>query len=294
MSRESPFFSIIIPTYARPAQLAACLKGLARLDYPPERFEVIVVDDGSHIPPEDLVASFRERFCVKLLVEQHGGPAAARNCGAAHARGDYLAFTDDDCLPDRDWLRAFGARLTGTAERLIGGRTVNALAHNIYSATSQAIIDVVYEHFNQDGRALFFASNNFAVPAKAFHALGGFDERFTTSEDRDLCDRWLHQGYKMEYAPEALVYHAHPLKLDTLWRQHFGYGRGAFRFHCARRRRGAERFKPDSSFYLKLLRHPSSTEKSSKAFALTSLMLWTQLASATGFAYEMLRRREMF
>ncbi|HEV2914796.1 MAG TPA: glycosyltransferase [Pyrinomonadaceae bacterium] len=294
MAQETPFFSIIIPTRARPAQLASCLEAVARLDYPLERFEVIVVDDGSPIRPKELVASFRTRLDIKLLTQQHAGPAAARNRGAASARGDCFAFTDDDCVPERDWLRALSAPLSLMPERLVGGRTVNALVQNIYSAASQSIIDVVYEHFNRNGDALFFASNNLAVPAAGFRAIGGFDETFLTSEDRDLCDRWLHHGYKMEYAPEALVYHAHPLGLRTLWRQHFGYGRGAFRFHSARRLRGAARFKPDGSFYFKLLRHPSLNEKGSKAFALTSLILWTQLASAAGFAYEMIKRREMF
>jgi GT2 family glycosyltransferase len=293
MSPELPFFSIIIPTYARPAQLASCLEAVARLDYPLERFEVIVVDDGSETPPAELVASFRTRLDVQLLTQHHAGPAAARNRGASRARGDCFAFTDDDCMPDRNWLRAFGARFPATPERLIGGRALNALPHNIYSAASQAIIDVVYEHFNRSMDAHFFASYNFAVPAREFQDIGGFDEKFITSEDREFCDRWLHSGCKMAYAPEALVYHAHPLTLDTLWRQHFGYGRGAFRFHCARRHRGAQRFKPDRNFYLKLLRHPSLTEKGSKAFALTSLVLWTQLASAAGFAYELIIRREM-
>ncbi|HEX8141203.1 MAG TPA: glycosyltransferase [Pyrinomonadaceae bacterium] len=294
MSPEFPFFSVVIPTYNRPAQLAACLESVARLDYPHERFEVIVVDDGSALPPEELVASFRQRIDVRLVSQRNAGPAAARNTGALQARGDCLAFTDDDCSPERGWLRAFGARFRLKPARLIGGRTVNALPHNIYSATSQAIIDVVYEHFNLDGTALFFASNNLAIPVEGFRSIGGFDEGFKTSEDRDLCDRWLHQGYEMEYAPEALVHHAHPLTLDTLWRQHFGYGRGAFRFHRARRQRGARRFRPDRSFYLKLLRRPSLTEKPTKALALTSLLLWTQLASAAGFAYEMIQRREIF
>jgi glycosyltransferase involved in cell wall biosynthesis len=288
---ESPFFSIIIPTYERTRQLASCLEAITRLDYPPDRFEIVVVDDGSATPPEELIASFRARMDVQLLAQPHAGPAAARNVGASRARGDYLAFTDDDCLPDPHWLRAFAARFIETPERLIGGRTQNTLAQNIYSAASQTIIDVVYEHFNENGDALFFASNNFAVPAKGFHAVGGFDEKFTTSEDRDFCDRWLRRGYSMTYAPEALIQHAHPLTLRTLWRQHFGYGRGAFRFHRARRERGAARFKPDRNFYLKLLRRPSSTEKGRSAIALTSLIVWTQLASTTGFAYEMLWRK---
>ncbi|MDT7541869.1 MAG: hypothetical protein QOE33_1773 [Acidobacteriota bacterium] len=292
--KQSPLFSIIIPTYQRTAQLASCLEAITRLDYPLERFEVIVVDDGSATPPEELIASFRERIDVQLLTQPHAGPAAARNTGAARARGDCLAFTDDDCLPERNWLRAFAARLVERPEQLIGGRAQNALAQNIYSAASQTIIDVVYEHFNENGEAHFFASNNFAVPARGFRAIGGFDEKFVTSEDRDLCDRWLRHGYKMTYAPEALIQHAHPLTLRSLWRQHFGYGRGAFRFHRARRERGAERFKPDRNFYLKLLRRPSSNGKGTRACALTALVVWTQLASTAGFAYEMLRRREMF
>jgi glycosyltransferase involved in cell wall biosynthesis len=294
LSTEFPLFSIIIPTYERPAQLASCLATVARLDYPRDRYEVIVVDDGSRVPPQELVASFRERIDVRLLTQTHAGPAAARNTGASHARGDYFAFTDDDCLPERDWLRAYAARFAETPERMIGGRARNALTRNIYSVASQTIIDVVYEHFNENRDALFFASNNFAVPAKGFHAIGGFDGKFTTSEDRDFCDRWLQHGYGMAYAPEALILHAHPLTFVSLWRQHFGYGRGAFRFHRARRQRGADRFKPDRNFYFKLLRRPSSNENGSRTLALTSLVVWTQLASAAGFAYEMLRRREMF
>jgi GT2 family glycosyltransferase len=83
---------------------------------------------------------------------------------------------------------------------------------------------------------------------------GGFDETFTTSEDREVCDRWLARGLRLVYAPDAVVHHAHALTLRSLWRQHFGYGRGARRFHLARAARGAGGFRPEGSFYLKLLR----------------------------------------
>ena len=77
-----PFISIIIPTYERPERLVICLKSLMRLDYPRERFEVIVVDDWSRKPPETVVARFHERFDVMLLTQTHAGPATARNTGA--------------------------------------------------------------------------------------------------------------------------------------------------------------------------------------------------------------------
>ena len=285
-----PFFSLIVPTYERPAQLASCLDALARLDYSPERFEVIVVDDGSVVAPASVVEQFRDALDVRLYSQKNSGPASARNFGAEHARGAVLAFTDDDCEPDPLWLRALAARFARTPDRIVGGRTLNALPLNLYSETSQTIIEVVYAHFNADPEdARFFASNNLAIPAGRFRELRGFDETFKTSEDRELCDRWLARGLRMTYAPEAVVRHSHNLTLRSLWRQHFGYGRGARRFHHARATRGEGRFKPDMDFYLKLLRASSSQTRKTRAAQLTALLLWSQLANTTGFFYERLR-----
>jgi glycosyltransferase involved in cell wall biosynthesis len=286
-----PSFSIIIPAYSRPGPLSACLEAIAHLDYPLERFEVIVIDDGSSMPLDGIVASFSSRIAARCLRQQHAGPAAARNKGAMCAQGEFLVFTDDDCLPHRNWLRSFAQRFVATPHHLIGGRTLNALPDNLYSATSQAIIEVVYEHFNAAGEALFFASNNFAVPAETFRQVGGFNEDFFTSEDREFCDRWSFRGYGMSYAPDAVICHAHPLSLGALWRQHFGYGRGAFRFHRARRLRTGARINPDRHFYFQLLRYPSLTEQGFRAVALTLLVGWTQLASTAGLGWEMITHR---
>src|SRR5205085_2187047 len=110
MGQGEPFFSIIIPTYARLERLAICLGALARLEYPRDRFEVIVVDDGSDRSPESVISNFRDRFNIILLKQSHAGPATARNAGARKAKGDLLAFTDDDCEPASDWLRALANR----------------------------------------------------------------------------------------------------------------------------------------------------------------------------------------
>src|SRR5215813_1646861 len=102
-----PRFSIVVPTYRRPAILAGCLDAVARLDYPCDRFEAIVVDDGGGAV--ELPRAYADVDMV-LLTQAHAGPAAARNTGAARARGDFLAFTDDDCRPDPGWLSPFTAR----------------------------------------------------------------------------------------------------------------------------------------------------------------------------------------
>jgi glycosyltransferase involved in cell wall biosynthesis len=288
---DLPFFSIIIPTYERPSQLATCLQSLAQLDYPFERFEVVIVDDGGVQSLESVIEQFRGRLDVRLFTQKNTGPAGARNFGAESARGTFLAFTDDDCAPDARWLRALSSYFDRTPERLIGGRTLNALSLNPYSETSQMIIEVVYAHFNADPNdARFFASNNFALPAERFREMKGFDKSFTTSEDREFCDRWLSRGFRMTYAPEATIYHAHDLTLSALWRQHFAYGRGALRFHRARSANGKGRFKPDLDFYLKLLRAAASHAPKTRAVQLTALLLWSQLANAAGFFYEKYQR----
>src|SRR5690606_36415521 len=172
----------------RPAPLHQCLAALKRQAYPPDAVEVIVVDDGSRQRLEPVVASFTG---VRLIRQANAGPAAARNTGAAAATGDFLAFTDDDCAPHPGWLSAMAAELKRDSAVLVGGRCINALPNNPYSATSQMILDVVNDVFNHDhAHATFFASDNMAMSRRQFLEIGGFDASFRCSEDRDLCDRW--------------------------------------------------------------------------------------------------------
>jgi len=292
MGQQRPAFSIVIPTRARPGQLAVCLRAISRLCYPPERFEVIVVDDGSPTELAPAVAAFAERLDLTLLRQSRTGPAGARNAGAARARRAFLAFIDDDCAPAPDWLDALAARFVAAPDHAVGGRKLNALADNPYSTASQTITDAAYRYHNaHSGSARFLSSANLALPADRFRAIGGFDPAFRTSEDRELCDRWLQHGYRLTYAPEARVYHAHALTLGAYWRQQFSYGRGASRFHRSRARRGRGRFRPDPTFYLDLLRHPLRQGPSRRAPWLVALLLVGQAANAAGFFWEEAARR---
>lgn len=287
MSGSLPFFSIIVPTYGRPAQLSLCLQSLAGLDYPRDRFEAVVVDDGGADPLEKVVAPFRSTLSLQLLRQENTGPAGARNFGFRQARGEFLAFTDDDCQPDAGWLRDMAHHGVAKPDHLIGGRTVNALPQNPYSETSQAIIDAVYSHFNADpDDARFFASNNFAVSAELFRQMNGFAENFVTSEDREFCARWRSAGRPLRYVPSAVVYHAHDLSFRSLWRQHFGYGRGARHFHQGRSLQGDPPFKPEPAFYLRLFKSVASRPPKARGLQLTALLFWAQLANAAGFFSE--------
>ena len=286
-------FSIIIPTYERPRRLVACLDALTMLDYPSDLFEVIVVDDGSTAPLKDVVDRFRDELNLMLLTQPNAGPASARNAGAREAKGAFLAFTDDDCTPAPNWLKKFAFRLADTPDHMIGGRVINALRGNMFTASSQLMTDAVYAYYNDDSRRPhFFASNNLVVPADRFRALGGFDTSFplAASADREFCERWLKHGYLMTHAPEAIVEHAHALTFRNVLRHHFNYGRGALHFHSVRARRGWQRLTIDPKFYLHLFSYPFSHVHGARAFLFEGLFMLSYVAYTGGFFWEKVNR----
>ena len=255
---------------------------------------MIVVDDGSETPTETVVSSFTNRLNITLITQAHSGPAIARNKGATHAKGQLLAFTDDDCTPAADWLKTLAVRFIGTPDNMIGGRTLNVLLDNPYSTASDLLIRYLYAYYNANSdRARFFTTNNLALPSDCFRRIGGFDALFprAAAEDREFCERWLRHGFRMTYAPEALIYHAHRLTCHSLCRQQFNYGRGAFRFHQLRARRHLHHFRIEPlSFYLNMLRYPLSETQGKKTFLFLVLIVLSQGTNAAGFLWEMMRQ----
>ena len=287
-------FSIIVPTFNRPVEVAGLLESLCRLSYPHDGFEVIIVDDGGDARLDSLVAPFRDRLSISLLRQTNQGPGRARNFGATVAAGQWLAFTDDDCRPDADWLIALEAALTKQPMSLVGGRTINFLTSNLYSEASQFIVDLVYAFYNErPDAARFFASNNFAMSRDLFESIGGFDPRFfrSAAEDRDLCDRWLHAGRPMACAAGAIIGHGHALTLRSFCRQHFTYGRGALRYQRQRRRRGSGTMSRDMGFHLRL---PAMAWRAMRGRpwsllrrgGIVALLAMWQVINALGFFYE--------
>jgi amino acid adenylation domain-containing protein len=279
-------FSIVIPTYRRPAQLAGCLRAIAKLDYPRELFETIVVDDGDG-SARTTVDSLAPGLEVTLEEAMHGGPAAARNLGAQRATKPYLAFLDDDCEPHPAWLRGLAAQFEATPNNMVGGRTMNQLGGNMYAAASQSLVDYLYRYYAAaQGRATFYTSNNLAVPRARFNELGGFDVTFreAAGEDREFCWRWQQSGGAMSYSPMALILHSHEMGWRGFWKQHFNYGRAAFHFRRTRAGSGSSplRMEP-TKFYWNLLLHPFSSPGVSRRLRLSILLFVSQVANALGF-----------
>jgi glycosyltransferase involved in cell wall biosynthesis len=285
-------FSIIIPTYNRSIQLGSCLASLTCLDFAKDLFEIVVVDDGSAFSMDKVVEPYRQTLNIKLLAQANSGPGVARNSGVAKAEGKFIAFIDDDCMPDRGWLKMLSERVLKDPERMYGGNVVNALGNNIYSAASQLLIDYLYAYYNSEPEhAHFFTSNNMVMSRNIFLEVGGFNTEFPNvfGEDRELCDRWLSCGYGLSYVPEAIVYHYHDLNLEGFCRQHFRYGGGAVRFHQGRALRNQESFRIEPlTFYLDLI-FSAWRMKRPRPLSLTALLVLSQLLNAAGFAYTRIR-----
>ncbi len=297
MLETQTLFSIIIPTYNRPQPLTNCLQSIINLDYSHNRFEVIVVDDGSKISLDAVVKPFQSQLNLTLISQTNAGPASARNTGAKQAQGQFLAFIDDDCTPANNWLQVLESYLIAHPNDLIGGYTVNALSENIYATASQTLLDYVYISYNANPeKSIFFASNNIAISKKVFLEIGGFNILFSiASEDREFCDRLLSHNYKMRYAQEAIVYHAHHLTLKTFYRQHFNYGRGAFLFHKTySQRHPRQKSIQPWSFYLKLLTYPLTKQYSQPAVLLSFMILLSQIATTFGMVTEKLLSQNIF
>ncbi len=292
MTAAAPRFSIIIPTHGRPRQLTRCLESLTRLEASRGGSEAIIVDDASPEPLHEILAPFADSLPVRLVVTPKGGPAKARNAGAAQARGEILAFTDDDCEPEPAWLRALDHCFRLHPDRLVGGRTRNALSDNVYSEASQQLLDFVYrwQESKSNGGLRFFASNNLAVSRLRFEALGGFasDFPFPAAEDRDFCARWIESGGELLYAPDARVMHSHEMGLFGFCRQHFTYGRGAWAFHASRAAGGAGSSTQEPwGFFEGLIWHAMRRSGGlARGVLFPPLMVVSQTAHAAGYSWE--------
>lgn len=220
--------SVVIATRNRPNPLAACLEALAESF--PDDAETIVVFDGTAVEPG--LEAFVEPLRLRCVEAPAGGPAAARNRGLAEARGEIVAFTDDDCVPRPGWPDELAAGVSPSPPIAAGGTTLNGDPASAYADCTQVILDLAGAHdLSRHGTERFFAANNVAFPAEALRSLGGFAASFRTAEDRELCRRWRDAGFGLRSVPGAVVEHRPALDFRGFVRKCFAYGRGAEQFH---------------------------------------------------------------
>ena len=196
--------SVVVPTCGRADLLNRCMAALTAQTLRGADMEIIVVDDAPSGATRDVVGQWAARAAQRgvdvAYVPNHGphGPAAARNLGWRDARADVVAFTDDDTVPDRDWLRSGLLALDDGVDAL-WGRITMPLPDRPTDYERDA------SHL---ARAEFVTANCFCRKAM-LQSVDGFDERFRLAwrEDSDFHFRLLAQGARIRHAPDALVVH---------------------------------------------------------------------------------------
>ncbi len=290
-STPLPTASVVVPTFRRPGPLRRCIQALAQLDYPRERLEVVIVDDGGQDLSEAELTALAPGLALRLVTQVHnGGPAKARNLGARAASGELLALTDDDCRPRSSWLRDLAGAVAEQPTVLVGGQVDNALEQNLFAEASQDLVSYLYEYFPK-GRALlpFLTSNNMAGRREEFLRIGGFDETFpfSAAEDRDLSERWARDIGPLRHLRGAVVDHHHELTFRRFVRQHHYYGIGAVQLARRRRRRGQGRPRPEPiSFYAGMLAYPIRHHGWRRGVPIAALVALSQVASLSGMLAE--------
>jgi GT2 family glycosyltransferase/glycosyltransferase involved in cell wall biosynthesis len=232
--------SVVIVNYKGADDTIACLDGLAALDWPAERLEVVVVDNASGDGSVERIRAAHPGVTV-LALDTNTGFAGGCNRGVAAATGQYVAFINNDARPDPHWLTAALRELDDhpevacVASKVLDweGRTVDFVdaALSVYGHGFKLHVGEPAEgRFDEPRDVLFATGAAMVVRRGVFDSAGGFDERyFMFFEDVDLGWRLWLLGWKVRYVPASLVYHRHHASMAKFksWREHYLLERNA-------------------------------------------------------------------
>ena len=219
-------YSIVIPVYNRPDEADELLESLCRQTV--KDFEVIIVEDGSAIPCQDVVEKYTERLDVKYFVKANGGPGPARNYGVEKAQGDYVLILDSDCVIPQGYLSAIEAELEAQPCDAFGGPDA---AHESFTPIQKAISYSMTSFFTTGGirggkkkmDRFFPRSFNMGIRRSVYNSLGGF-ARMRFGEDIDFSYRIVEAGHSCRLFPEAWVWHKRRTDFDKFFKQVFNSG----------------------------------------------------------------------
>jgi glycosyltransferase involved in cell wall biosynthesis len=230
----TPFFSVVIPTYNRPRLLVTCVRGVLAQDFPHERYEIIVVDDGGRDAARRILAPFLDTGRVRCLVQKRKGWGQARRLGARECRGDTLAFIDDDCVAPRGWLACYARAYAAHPEASgIGGGLHPSSRMNVAGRRQYLGHRARFDRLNkpmeagvdQAGWVWFTFGGNRTFRREAWLEVQRGNSASWYYDDYVVDLRLREMGARVYYEPAAWVEHYYVLSVMQRMRAAYRYGR---------------------------------------------------------------------
>jgi cellulose synthase/poly-beta-1,6-N-acetylglucosamine synthase-like glycosyltransferase len=224
---QKPTVSIIVPVKNGEKTLKKCIDSILNLNYP--NYELIIVNDGSTDNTQKILEEYKDK--IKIINTQGVGPSKARNLAVKQAKGELVAFTDSDCIVDKEWLNEL-VKCFKIEENLAGvggeqlspqdesnfGKIVNNFMHSIG----------IIEYVKDEKEVVFTQHNptcNSIYKKEVFEKLGVFKEGLWPGEDVEFDYRVTKTGYKLLFNPKAIVYHYRPQNIKKFIKMMYKYGK---------------------------------------------------------------------
>lgn len=220
--RELKDLTVVIPAYNAENTIGRAISALLANGMPADR--IIVVDDGSMDSTAVVVKQYQ---AVKYIHQKNAGPASARNTGWRASDTTLVAFTDSDCVPCPGWMEALMAGFDSPGGAKTGAVTGSYDIANGDRLLPRLIHQEIKERHESYGQFIrFFGSYNVALRREVLEKTGGFDESYrrASGEDNDLSYKVQKQGFKIAFAPDALVGHYHTVSLKKYLKEQYTHG----------------------------------------------------------------------
>lgn len=222
---KKPTFSLIVPVYNRPDEVADLLESLCAQTF--RGFELVIVEDGSTIPCRSQVESYASRLDISYHAKSNEGRSIARNYGMEQARGDYFVFVDSDCILPPDYFELLDRNLRNHYADFFGGPDA---AHSSFTPTQKAINFAMTSFLTTGGirggkvqmEKFVPRTFNMGFSRDIWKKVGGFREMF--SEDIDMSTRIRQAGYQPVLLRDVRVFHKRRGNLAKFWRQVHVFG----------------------------------------------------------------------